>query len=584
MYQYDRNGNVLYKNNLVNTTFSELYHVSSTALGDNNVAYDKLNRLTAFSRGTLTSSGHNGTGLDTITTANLNSTTGVPNTNSWTLDALGNWTSSDLSGTQARTFNAKNQITGIGSLSTPTYDPNGNMLTDETGKHFVYDGWNRQVTVKATNNTTVLETFVYGAASHPIVENNGSGNDNWYYSAQGQVIEETYSTTYDQFVWGLGYVNELILRDRNADGASTGGLGKTGSGLEERIYSQYDANYNVTSLITQAASVKERFIYDSYGASVVLTPGWAVGTDGTNYWWYRYQGMRLDNTDALYMSQSRLYSPTLGRWVTVDPIGHADGMNGYEMEQSGPTSDVDPTGFYDEAGHYWTTFAIALMAGMSPADASNLAYWSQYPDMAGAGLDAIGSLLQDRLDQAERIQNYLHSLTNGDPEERRCILNKLLQNPELTPPEQGLLIHAYGDAYAHTWFDPFGNEHGFAPPFGHLFGGHAPDHIGNDPFKYRDYAQSLYTLLGGAPGNPLFQSFLESVPTQASSTIFDDAAISAAEPIWGQSWVQMLLPAGMNAPASVPGFQANRSLSTDDTNALMDMIQAAVSSGGCCDG
>ena len=344
-YAYDRNGNVLYKNNLVNPTFSELYHANAASSGDNNTAYDKLNRLTAFSRGTLTASGDNGTVLDTITTANLNSTTGVPNTNNWTLDALGNWTSSDLSGTQARTFNAKNQITGIGSLSTPTYDPNGNMLTDETGKHFVYDGWNRQVTVKATNNTTVLETFVYGAPAHPLVENNGSGNDHWYYSAQGQVIEETYTTTYDQYIWGLGYVNELVLRDRNADGsAASGGLGKTGSGLEERIYSQYDANYNVTSLITQSQSVLERFIYDSYGAGVVLTPGWALGTDGTHYWWVRYQGMRLDGVDSLYLSQSRFYSTTLGRWVTVDPIGYGDGMNGYQAFDDGPIVSTDPFG------------------------------------------------------------------------------------------------------------------------------------------------------------------------------------------------------------------------------------------------
>jgi RHS repeat-associated protein len=344
-YAYDRDGNVLYKNNLVNPTFSELYHANAASSGDDNTAYDSLNRLTAFRRGTLTASGDNGTVLDTITTANLNSTTGVPNTNSWTLDALGNWTNSALSGSQTRTFNSTNQITAISGASTPTYDNNGNMLTDEIGKHYVFDAWNRQVTVKATNNTTVLETFVYGAASHPMVENNGSGNDNWYYTPQGQLIEETYSTTYDQFVWGLAYVNELILRDRNADAsATTGTLGKAGSGLEERIYSQYDANYNTTSLITQAASVKERFIYDSYGASVVLTPAWAVGTDGTNYWWYRYQGMRLDNTDALYMSQSRFYSPSLGRWVTVDPIGYADTMNSYQFVDGAPITNVDASG------------------------------------------------------------------------------------------------------------------------------------------------------------------------------------------------------------------------------------------------
>jgi len=39
-YGYDRDSNVLYKNNLVKSTFSELYHSNSTAPGDNNTAYD----------------------------------------------------------------------------------------------------------------------------------------------------------------------------------------------------------------------------------------------------------------------------------------------------------------------------------------------------------------------------------------------------------------------------------------------------------------------------------------------------------------------------------------------------------------
>ena len=65
-YGYDRNGNVLYSNNLVNSAESELYRSNSTQSGDSNTAYDPLGRETAFARGTLSSSGHNGTQLDTI--------------------------------------------------------------------------------------------------------------------------------------------------------------------------------------------------------------------------------------------------------------------------------------------------------------------------------------------------------------------------------------------------------------------------------------------------------------------------------------------------------------------------------------
>jgi hypothetical protein len=52
---------VLFRNNLVNTAFGELYHASGAGNG-----YDQLNQLTAFSRRTLSASGGTGTPLDSI--------------------------------------------------------------------------------------------------------------------------------------------------------------------------------------------------------------------------------------------------------------------------------------------------------------------------------------------------------------------------------------------------------------------------------------------------------------------------------------------------------------------------------------
>jgi hypothetical protein len=124
-YGYDRDSNRTYKENLVNGTLSELY------------AYDGLNQLAAFQRGTL-----NGT-KDGIT--------GTPaRTQSWDPDALGNFdgpTAVTTDGTpQSRTHNRQNQVTGVGG-SPLTYDGNGNLTTDETSRTFGYDAWNRLVTV-----------------------------------------------------------------------------------------------------------------------------------------------------------------------------------------------------------------------------------------------------------------------------------------------------------------------------------------------------------------------------------------------------------------------------------------------------
>ena len=96
--------------------------------------------------------------LDTVNP--LNGTSGVPNTNSWNLDALGNWTG----GSQNRTFNAQNQITAMTGFTTPTYDNNGNMKKDEAGNTYQYDAWNR-LTLANASGATQVETYSYDGAT-----------------------------------------------------------------------------------------------------------------------------------------------------------------------------------------------------------------------------------------------------------------------------------------------------------------------------------------------------------------------------------------------------------------------------------
>src|SRR5262249_9477384 len=78
-YGYDRDGNRLYRDNLLNNNFDELYHANGASNG-----YDSLNQLTDFRRGPLSDANSDGV-PDTVTTA--------ARSQGWTLDALGNWSS-----------------------------------------------------------------------------------------------------------------------------------------------------------------------------------------------------------------------------------------------------------------------------------------------------------------------------------------------------------------------------------------------------------------------------------------------------------------------------------------------------------
>ena len=258
-YGYDRNGNVLYKNNLLSSSNSELYHTNSAVTDDNNTAYDPLNRLTGFARGTLSSSGNNGTTLDTVTTAGA--------ANRWNLDALGNWNSSTEGSTTAtRANNSKNQITSYGGISS-SYDADGNLLTDPlSGNTYTYDAWNRLA--NATSGSATIDSYLYDASGRRISENNGTTASDRFYSPSGQVIEERAgSSTTRQYVWSLSFVNDLVLamttRPRQAGGS--------GSGLGRRLYGQRDDNHNLIALTDSNGNVLQRELYGPYGGLTVLT-------------------------------------------------------------------------------------------------------------------------------------------------------------------------------------------------------------------------------------------------------------------------------------------------------------------------
>jgi uncharacterized delta-60 repeat protein/RHS repeat-associated protein len=217
-YGYDRNGNVLYKKNLVSSSNSELYHVNGASAG-----YDGLNRLTTFRRGTLTDADSDGV-WDTVTTATRSQ--------GQILDQMGNWTSVLENGAPppiSRTHNKQNQLTAIASVNF-TFDNNGNMTND--GQNYVYDAWNRLKIVK-NSSQTVLTEYSYDAAGRRIISSLDTLSD-LYYSDEWQVIEERAgSTPKIRNIWSPVYVDAMIMRERDNDASSDGtldsGFGSSGT-------------------------------------------------------------------------------------------------------------------------------------------------------------------------------------------------------------------------------------------------------------------------------------------------------------------------------------------------------------------
>lgn len=311
--------NRTYKENLLSGGLSEVY------------AYDWLNQLSGFQRGTLN------TNKDGISGA-------VARSQAWDPDALGNFESVTTDGGDpvSRTHNKQNQLTGVGS-NTLTFDANGNMSTDETGRDFGYDAWNRVVSVDSTAR------YAYDALNRRTAE----GDRDLYYTSSWQMIEERESgAAVARYVWSPVFVDALVLRDRDANASGS-------DGLEERVYVTQDANYNVTGLVSTSGSVLERYKYDPYGAFTKLSSSWGSYSGTDRAWVYLHQGGRWDGVSGLFHFRWRDYSPSLMRWATADPIKYHSGeTNFYRYVGDSPPVHVDPTGLYWDVAAFaqWDAF------------------------------------------------------------------------------------------------------------------------------------------------------------------------------------------------------------------------------------
>jgi RHS repeat-associated protein len=320
-YGYDADGNVLYKANLVNPGLSELYHANGAFGG-----YDDLNQLTGFARGQLSDS--NGDGVtDTVTTPS--------SSQSWTLDALGNWPSVITDGTtQTRSTNQQNQLTSVGGVAL-TYDADGNQTGDQNGNTLVYDAWGRLVQVK-DGSGNVIAGYGYDALGRRVVEAVNGTTTDVYFSAQWQALEDRVGGQAKvQYTWSPVGTDTLVLRDRDVGG----------TGLTERLWVQQDVHGNITALISGSGQVVERYLYSPYGAVLVRGADWSPLAGSAYDWRYLFQGGRYEWATGLYNFRARDFSPSLGVWLRPDPLGFGGGdTNLYRYVGGNPATYGDPSG------------------------------------------------------------------------------------------------------------------------------------------------------------------------------------------------------------------------------------------------
>lgn len=357
-YGYNRASNRIWRKNPVATAagaqFDEFY------------TYDGLQRLKDMQRGTL--NGTN-TGIASPTFGQC-----------WTLDPTGNWrgfaeaaTGGSFTTVQTRTANPVNEITNItnsvgSAWATPSYDAAGNMTTipgpgfgwsgmtvDDWSSLSVddwfelpvgpgsmtatYDAWNRQVKLQDSATDDAIQENQYDARTfRTIIESYSGGalseTRHSYFSNDWRCIEERLdsATTADrQFVWGVRYIDDLILRDRDS----------------EQLYALQDTNWNVTAVADSGGTILERYSHSAYGAPVFLTSGFAPREISDYAWETLYCGYRFDVAIRMFQIRYRAFHPRLGIWCQRDTLEYANGPSLYSLYS--PLNATDPSGQFLQA-------------------------------------------------------------------------------------------------------------------------------------------------------------------------------------------------------------------------------------------
>ncbi len=240
-----------------------------------------------------------------------------------------------------------NLTTSVGSTwATPAYDLAGNMTTipqpaaPAASFAATYDAWHRLMGLSASGS--LVATYQYDGLKRRTVKDLYSAGTlvstrHFFDSSEWQVLEERRGTTTTpdrQFVWGVRYIDDIVLRDRDPNGIGS---------LSERLYGMQDPNWNLTLLCDPSGTVQERYVYDPYGNPTVLSPAFVARSGSLFDWEVRYAGYHWETESGLYQVRNRMLHPVM-YWLQRDPLGLSAGVNLYEYAGSRPLVMTDPQG------------------------------------------------------------------------------------------------------------------------------------------------------------------------------------------------------------------------------------------------
>jgi RHS repeat-associated protein len=234
-----------------------------------------------------------------------------------------------------------NKVNQLLSSTTPfktfTYDDDGNMTRGYTPDGYVftaaYDAEDRLKSIEYTDSGGVVQRTEYLYSGDNFLakikkyENSVLVSDIRFVRDGFLSVQERdgSNNVAREYMWGLNL------------GGGIGGLLNLKQGGQNYSY-LYDGKGSVTALTDGNQSVIATYTYDTFGNLMTKT--------GTLNQPFQFSTKPYDEKTGLSYYGYRFYSPSLGRWITRDPLGEAGGMNLYEFNNNSAINYIDPDGLF----------------------------------------------------------------------------------------------------------------------------------------------------------------------------------------------------------------------------------------------
>ena len=228
------------------------------------------------------------------------------------------------------TVNSLHQLTHQGETSY-RYDPNGNLIAKTKNgleTNYRYDALDRLIEVFSGNDVT---NYTYDAFNRRLSKTVNGIKEEYLYQGQNEIGALRNGELVELRLLGAGKGAEI--------GASIA------FELQNQLYIPlHDPNGNVVTLLNSSGEVAESYRYSAFGEKTVN----GVQSDSQigNPW--GFASKRYDSETGFIYFGRRHYDPEIGKWLTPDPIGYADGPNLYAYLHNNPLNAIDLYGLERE--------------------------------------------------------------------------------------------------------------------------------------------------------------------------------------------------------------------------------------------